>query len=143
MSKISIYTDGACKGNPGVGGWGAVLMCGPHTKEIYGGEPNTTNNRMEVTAVIKALHALKKPCNVILHSDSKYVVDGASKWLSGWFENNWRTAKGSPIKNLDLWVELFEVSNKHSIEWAWVKGHSGNAGNDLADQLANKGILSI
>jgi ribonuclease HI len=138
---IEIYTDGACKGNPGVGGWGALLKSGPHTREIFGGEPLTTNNRMELTAVIRALEALKKPSRVRLHTDSKYVQQGISSWIHQWKKRGWRTADKKPVKNEDLWRELDEVAAKHEIEWLWVRGHAGHDGNERADELANRGCL--
>jgi ribonuclease HI len=136
---IEIYTDGACKGNPGVGGWGALLKSGPHTREIFGGEPLTTNNRMELTAVIRALEALKKPSHVRLHTDSKYVQQGISSWIHQWKKRGWRTADKKPVKNEDLWRELDEIAAKHEIEWLWVRGHAGHDGNERADELANRG----
>jgi ribonuclease HI len=136
---IDIYTDGACKGNPGVGGWGALLKSGPHTREIFGGEALTTNNRMELTAVIRALEALKKPSHVRLHTDSKYVQQGISSWIHQWKKRGWRTADKKPVKNEDLWRELDEIAAKHEIEWLWVRGHAGHDGNERADELANRG----
>jgi ribonuclease HI len=140
---IEIYTDGACKGNPGVGGWGALLKSGEHTKEIFGGEALTTNNRMELTAVIRALEALKKPSHVRLHTDSKYVQQGISSWIHQWKKRGWRTADRKPVKNEDLWRELDELAGKHRIEWLWVRGHAGHDGNERADELANRGCASI
>lgn len=137
---VIIYTDGACRGNPGPGGWGAVLSYKGTTKELYGGERETTNNRMELTAVISALEALTKPCNVQLHSDSKYVLQGITEWLENWKKRGWKTANKSAVKNEDLWRRLDAARERHQIEWQWVKGHSGNNGNDRADQLANLGI---
>lgn len=136
---IEIYTDGACKGNPGVGGWGALLKSGPHTRELFGGEALTTNNRMELTAVIRALEALKKPSHVRLHTDSKYVQQGISSWIHQWKKRGWRTADKKPVKNEDLWRELDEIAAKHEIEWLWVRGHAGHDGNERADELANRG----
>jgi len=140
MNSVEIYTDGACRGNPGDGGWGVHLTFGPHKKELSGGELNTTNNRMELTAVIKGLQSLRRPCDVKIYSDSKYVLDGISTHISKWKKNNWRTAAKKPVKNVDLWKELDLALDKHNIQWLWVKGHSGDIGNDLADNLANKGI---
>jgi len=140
---IEIYTDGACKGNPGVGGWGALLRSGKHTREIFGGEALTTNNRMELTAVIRALEALKRPSHVRLHTDSKYVQQGISSWIHRWKKRGWRTADKKPVKNEDLWRELDEAASKHEIEWIWVRGHSGHDGNERADELANRGCASV
>jgi ribonuclease HI len=140
---VEIYTDGACKGNPGVGGWGALLRSGTRAREIYGGEVATTNNRMELMAVIRALEALKKPCRVRLHTDSQYVQLGISKWIHSWKKNGWRTAEKKPVKNADLWRELDELAATHEIEWLWVKGHAGHDGNERADELANLGAASI
>ncbi|MFN3545326.1 MAG: ribonuclease HI [Thiobacillus sp.] len=138
---ILIYTDGACKGNPGAGGWGALLVSGAHRKEISGGEANTTNNRMEMTAVIRALEALKRPSKVEVHTDSQYVQKGVSEWMAGWKRRNWRTADGKPVKNQDLWLQLDALSQLHQIEWKWVRGHAGHPENERADQLANQGVL--
>ena len=140
---IHIYTDGACKGNPGPGGWGAVLEYGGTEREMFGGESATTNNRMELTAVIEALTALKRPCRVILHTDSTYVMKGITEWISGWKARGWKTAAKAPVKNVDLWKKLEEVVRTHDIEWIWVKGHAGHVGNERADALANKGVESI
>jgi ribonuclease HI len=140
---INIYTDGACKGNPGPGGWGAVLECDGTEKEIYGGERATTNNRMELTAVIEALTALKRPCRVVLHTDSQYVQKGITEWLRNWKARGWRTAAKEPVKNVDLWKKLDEAVQAHEIRWVWVKGHSGHDGNERADALANKGVASL
>lgn len=142
MSQVEIYTDGACKGNPGLGGWGAFLKSGAHEKELFGGEPNTTNNRMELLAVIRALEALTKPCNVVLWTDSQYVQKGISEWIHGWKARGWKTAAKEPVKNADLWQALDAVSQKHNIDWRWVKGHAGHPGNERADQLANRGVES-
>jgi ribonuclease HI len=139
LEIINIYTDGACKGNPGVGGWGALLQSGPHTRELFGGEALTTNNRMELTAVIRALEALKKPSHVRLHTDSKYVQQGISSWIHQWKKRGWRTADKKPVKNEDLWRELDELAARHEIEWLWVRGHAGHDGNERADELANRG----
>jgi ribonuclease HI len=140
---VLIYTDGACKGNPGPGGWGAWLKSGDHEKELYGGEPLTTNNRMELTAVIEALTALKKPCAVILYTDSQYVRKGITEWIHNWKSRGWKTAGKEPVKNADLWQSLDEVSKGHRIEWRWVKGHAGDPGNERADSLANAGAAAF
>jgi ribonuclease HI len=144
MNKIIIYTDGACKGNPGPGGWGAILRSTGHVeKELFGGERLTTNNRMEMTAVIEALSALKRPCEISLYIDSKYVLQGITEWLPGWKAKGWKTAAKQPVKNVDLWQKLDALVNTggHTIEWCWVKGHAGDPGNERADALANKGVL--
>jgi len=138
---IYIYSDGACKGNPGAGGWGALLVTGGHRKEICGGEANTTNNRMEMTAVIRALESLKRPSTVEVHTDSQYVQKGISEWMAGWKRRNWRTADGKPVKNQDLWLQLDALSQLHRIEWKWVRGHNGHPENERADALANQGVL--
>ncbi len=143
MSVIEIYTDGACKGNPGPGGWGAWLRFGDHEKELFGGENDTTNNRMELLAAIEALAALKRPSAVKLHTDSKYLKDGIQSWIANWKKNGWKTAAKKPVKNSDLWKRLDELVALHDISWAWVKGHSGNFGNEKADDLANKGVEKI
>ncbi len=142
VNQIEIYTDGACKGNPGPGGWGVLLKAGATEKELYGGEPETTNNRMELMAVIMALEALKRPCAVLLHVDSQYVLKGMTEWLPGWKAKGWRTASKQPVKNVDLWQRLDALVNQrgHHIEWRWVKGHDGDPGNERADQLANQGV---
>jgi len=141
--KILIYTDGACLGNPGAGGWGAVLIYGEHQKEISGCEAQTTNNRMELMAIIQALRALKRSSKVVIFTDSKYALDGITKWIKSWKQNGWRTANRKLVKNSDLWQELdFEVA-KHQIEWQWVKGHAGDFFNELADKLANKQARSV
>jgi ribonuclease HI len=137
---VEIYTDGACKGNPGPGGWGAWLKSGTHEKELFGGEVATTNNRMELTAVIQALSALKQHCNVVLHTDSQYVRNGITEWLPNWIRRGWKTADNKPVKNDDLWRRLAEQAARHRVDWRWVKGHSGHAGNDRADELANRGV---
>ncbi len=143
MTEVEIYTDGACRGNPGPGGWGVWMVSGPHEKELFGGELNTTNNRMELTAVITALRALRRPCRVILHTDSQYVQKGISEWIVGWKARGWRTADKKPVKNADLWQELDEATRRHDIQWRWVKGHAGHEGNERADRLANKGVDSV
>ena len=135
-----IYTDGACRGNPGPGGWGAVLMSKGTEKELWGGERLTTNNRMELMAAIRALEALKKPCTVELHTDSKYVQQGISEWIRGWKARGWMTADKKPVKNEDLWRRLDEARNRHTVTWKWVKGHAGHELNERADQLANRGL---
>ncbi len=143
MNKIVIYTDGACKGNPGPGGWGVLLRSSGHVeKELFGGELTTTNNRMELTAVIEALLALKRPCDVMLFIDSKYVLQGATEWLAGWKARGWKTASKAPVKNVDLWEKLDALlaTGGHKIAWSWVKGHAGDPGNERADALANKGV---
>ena len=143
MQKITLYTDGACKGNPGIGGWGALLIYKGHEKTLYGGEADTTNNRMELMAVIEGLSALKRPCEVDVYTDSRYVQQGISEWLAGWKRNGWKTAAKKPVKNADLWQMLDEVNQKHKVSWHWVKGHAGHAGNERADELANLGITSL
>ncbi len=136
---IRIWTDGACSGNPGPGGWGAVIRWKDEVKEIFGGEAATTNNRMELMAVIEALSALKRPARVILHVDSTYVRDGLTKWISGWKQNGWKTAEKKPVKNQDLWMRLDEAASRHHITWIWVRGHAGDEGNERADLLARLG----
>ena len=138
--RIVIYTDGACSGNPGPGGWGAILMSGHHRKELNGGEANTTNNRMELMAAIAALEALKKPSAVELHTDSKYLKDGINKWIHGWRRNGWKTADKKPVKNVELWQRLDEARSRHEIDWRWVKGHAGEVENERADELAREGM---
>lgn len=138
--EITIYTDGACSGNPGPGGWGAILMSGEHRKELCGGERETTNNRMELLAAIEALDALKRPSNVVLHTDSTYVKDGITKWIHGWRRNGWRTAAKKPVKNAELWQRLDEATRRHDVEWRWVKGHAGHPENERADELARSGV---
>ena len=139
-NRVIIHTDGACSGNPGPGGWGAVLQYGGTVKELKGGAPLTTNNQMELTAAIEALTALKRPVDVELHTDSIYVMDGISKWIHGWKKNGWRTADKKPVKNLELWQALDAAVGKHKIDWHWVKGHNGDEMNERADQLANEGM---
>jgi ribonuclease HI len=136
VTEVEIFTDGACKGNPGPGGWGAIVRSGAHEREMSGGEAETTNNRMELLAAIRALQALKRPCAVTLHTDSIYVKDGITKWIHGWQKNGWRTADRKPVKNAELWQELLEATRRHRIDWRWVKGHSGHPKNDRADALA-------
>jgi ribonuclease HI len=136
LPAVEIYTDGACRGNPGPGGWGALIRAGTRELELSGGEPLTTNNRMELAAAINSLRALKKPCRVSLHTDSIYVRDGITKWIQGWRRNGWRTADRKPVKNADLWQELLDAVGSHQIEWRWVKGHSGHPENDRVDALA-------
>jgi ribonuclease HI len=140
---VEIYTDGACKGNPGVGGWGAILRAGGKEKEIFGGEVNTTNNRMEMTAVIEALRALTRPSEVVLHTDSQYVQKGISEWIHGWKRNGWRTSDKKPVKNADLWQTLDQLAAAHRIDWRWVRGHDGHPENERADELANRGVESM
>ena len=140
MSKVEIFTDGACRGNPGPGGWGVVLRCEAREKSLYGGEAHTTNNRMELQAAIEGLAALTKPCEVVLTTDSEYVRQGITRWLAGWKGNGWKTSARKPVKNADLWRALDEQAQRHQIHWRWVKGHSGHRENDMADLLANKAI---
>jgi len=139
-SKVVIYTDGACRGNPGPGGWGAVLGFQQQRKTLKGYDPETTNNRMELTAVIEALRALKRPCKIEVNTDSKYVMQGINEWMLNWKSNGWKTAAKKPVKNVDLWQQLDDAAERHDIDWRWVKGHSGVEGNELADQLANLAI---
>ncbi|ODT13587.1 MAG: ribonuclease HI [Kaistia sp. SCN 65-12] len=138
--RIAIWTDGACSGNPGPGGWGAVLIAGEHEKDLKGGEPDTTNNRMELTAAIEALDALKRPSVVDLHTDSQYVKGGITGWIHGWKRNGWKTADKKPVKNVDLWQRLDTALQRHKVTWHWVKGHAGNEENERADQLAREGM---
>ena len=137
---MEIWTDGACSGNPGPGGWGALLTYGDHRRELCGGEAETTNNRMELMGAIEALRALKRPQQVILHTDSVYVKQGISSWIEGWQRKNWRTAAGKPVKNQDLWQALLEAAAPHKVDWRWVKGHAGDPGNERADELARQGL---
>ncbi|MBR7621150.1 ribonuclease HI [Phenylobacterium sp. 20VBR1] len=139
-TKVVIYTDGACSGNPGPGGWGALLISGGHRKDICGGEPDTTNNRMEMMAAIQALEALIKPCHVELHTDSTYVMKGISEWIHGWKKRGWKTADKKPVKNEDLWRRLDTARDRHTVDWRWVKGHAGHELNEHADFLAGKGL---
>ena len=143
MKEVIIYTDGACRGNPGLGGWGVLMQYHNENKELYGGEKNTTNNKMELSAVIQGLGALKEPCQVKLFTDSKYVMDGINSWIHNWKKNDWKTANKKPVKNKELWVELDQLVQKHKISWNWVKGHSGDPGNERADELANLGIEDL
>jgi len=143
MKIVEIYTDGACRGNPGPGGWGVWLQYENLEKELYGGDNETTNNRMELMAAIQALEALTQPCSVKLYTDSKYVLQGITEWMDNWKKRGWKTAAKKPVKNEDLWRRLDEAIQKHTINWSWVKGHSGNIGNEKADELANKGIDTL
>ncbi|WP_434777632.1 ribonuclease HI [Neisseria sp. Ec49-e6-T10] len=140
---VTLYTDGACKGNPGIGGWGALLVYKGHEKPLYGGEPETTNNRMELMAVLQGLTTLKRPCTVEVYTDSKYVQQGITTWIHDWKKRGWKTANKQPVKNADLWLALDEACQAHQISWHWVKGHAGHAGNERADQLANMGVASL
>lgn len=143
MKKIIIYTDGACKGNPGPGGWGVSLEYNGRKKTMHGGEPQTTNNRMEMMAAISALETLREACEITLFTDSKYVMQGLTEWLPGWKARGWKTASKQPVKNQDLWERLDVAVQRHKIDWRWVKGHAGDPGNELADQLANQGIVDM
>ncbi|GAA5083721.1 MULTISPECIES: ribonuclease HI [Paenalcaligenes] len=143
MKEVLIWTDGACKGNPGAGGWGALLKYGRHTKEIYGGEPETTNNRMEIMAVIQALQLLKEPCLVHIYTDSQYVQKAMTEWLPGWKAKGWRNASKKPVKNADLWQQLDALCQQHQLQWHWVRGHAGDHGNERADALANLGVEQL
>ena len=144
VARVEIFTDGACSGNPGIGGWGAILRYKDTQKELSGGEIATTNNRMELTAVIEALRALKRPCNISLYTDSKYVMSGITEWLENWKNNNWRTSnKKSDVKNIDLWQQLDELCSKHEIRWIWVKGHNGHAENERCDFLARSEVAKL
>lgn len=140
MEEVDIYTDGACSGNPGPGGWGAILRSGMHEKEIWGGEPATTNNRMELMAVIRALNSLKRPVQARVHTDSQYVQKGISEWIHGWKARGWKTAAKGPVKNADLWRELDAAAGRHQVKWLWVRGHSGHPENERADELARRGV---
>ena len=140
MNEVTIYTDGACSGNPGPGGWGALLQLGEHERELKGGEGNTTNNRMELTAAVAALETLKRTCKVHLHTDSTYLRDGMTSWIHNWKRNGWRTTAKKPVKNVDLWLRLDEAIQSHDIEWHWIKGHAGDPGNEAADALARQGL---
>jgi ribonuclease HI len=141
--RVVIHADGACRGNPGPGGWGAILSFGDHEKEIFGGEPATTNNRMELTAVIRALESLKEPCEINVYTDSQYVQKGISEWMPSWKRRGWRTADKKPVKNVDLWQKLDALAGAHSVRWHWVRGHAGHDGNERADVLANRGVDSL
>ncbi len=141
--QVTIYTDGACKGNPGPGGWGAWLSSGGHEKELFGGEAGTTNNRMELTAVIEALASLKRNCEVAIYTDSQYVRKGITEWITGWKQRGWKTADNKPVKNIDLWQRLDALQALHRVDWHWVKGHAGDPGNERADELANRGCASV
>ena len=143
MKQLEIFTDGACKGNPGPGGWGAVIRYGKHEKEISGGDPDTTNNRMELSAIIQALKILIEPCEVKLHTDSRYVIDGITKWIHGWQRNGWKNASKQPVSNIDLWHDLIEATARHQVEWIWVKGHNGHPENERADRLASDAAEAI
>lgn len=139
QTVLEIWTDGACKGNPGPGGWGVLMRYGEHSRELYGGEPLTTNNRMELTAVIEALSAVKRPVPIVLHLDSSYVKNGITDWVHNWKRRGWRTGEGKPVKNVELWQALDKLAASHTIDWRWVKGHAGDPGNERADELANLG----
>ena len=141
--EVVIYTDGACKGNPGPGGWGAWMRYGDHERELFGGELQTTNNRMELMAVIQALTALSRPCDVTIHTDSEYVRKGITEWIHGWKQRGWKTADKKPVKNQELWQRLEALSNLHRVTWRWVRGHAGDPGNERADALANRGCATV
>jgi ribonuclease HI len=143
MKTVNIYTDGACRGNPGIGGWGVYIEYGETIKELYGGDELTTNNKMELTAAIKGLEALNTKCQVNLITDSKYVMDGINGWINGWKKNNWKNSQKKDVKNKDLWIQLDKLNSRHEVKWSWVKGHSGHFQNEKADQLANKGIDTL
>jgi ribonuclease HI len=143
LKKIELFTDGACKGNPGPGGWGALLRFDAIEKSIYGGEPDTTNNRMELMAAIEGLAALKEPCEVRLTTDSQYVLKGVTEWIKGWKRNGWKTSAKQPVKNADLWQRLDEQNQRHKVDWIWVRGHTGHRENEIADSLANRGIEEL
>ena len=140
MKTVEIFTDGACSGNPGPGGWGALMRYNGQVRELSGGEAETTNNRMELTAAVEALNALKEPCTVELHTDSKYVMDGISSWIHGWKRNGWKTADRKPVKNAELWQKLDEANRRHKVKWHWVRGHAGHVENERADELARAGM---
>ena len=140
MKTVIIYTDGACRGNPGPGGWGVLIKYREHSKEMYGGDASTTNNKMELTAAIEALKEIKEPCEIILYTDSKYVLKGIEEWIHNWKKRGWKGTNRKPVKNIELWKKLDELRDKHTIKWNWVKGHSGDPGNETADMLANRGI---
>ena len=140
---VSLYTDGACKGNPGKGGWGVLMRYGSHEKELFGGEAHTTNNRMELTAIIQGLAALKRPCAVVIYTDSQYVKNGMEQWIHGWKKNGWKTSSKQPVKNEDLWQQLDRLAAQHQIQWQWVRGHAGHTENERADALANQGVASV
>jgi len=140
---VRIFTDGACSGNPGPGGWGAILSYRGRRKELYGGAPDTTNNRMELTAAIRALEALKRPSAVDVYTDSQYVRGGITEWLAGWLKNGWKTSAKKPVKNADLWQELHQLTQRHDVDWHWVKGHAGHAENERADELARQGVAEV
>jgi ribonuclease HI len=141
--QVVVYTDGACKGNPGPGGWGALLRWGDHEKELFGGDPHTTNNRMELTAVIEALTALRRGCQVAVYTDSEYVKNGITSWIHNWKKRGWRTADNKPVKNAELWQRLEVLAASHDVRWHWVRGHDGHPGNERADELANRGASSV
>lgn len=143
MSQVTLYTDGACKGNPGPGGWGVVLRYGDHEKHLWGGEPGTTNNRMELRAAIEGLAALRRQCEVAIYTDSQYVRNGINQWMANWKRNGWKTSARKPVKNAELWQRLDELVQSHRIQWHWVRGHSGNDGNEQADALANRGAAEV
>jgi len=143
LQHVEIATDGACKGNPGKGGWGVVLRMGSTEKELSGGEAHTTNNRMEMMAAIQGLKALTRPCRVTLHTDSRYVMDGLTKWIHGWMKNGWKTADKKPVKNADLWQELLAAAKPHQVKWVWVKGHAGHPDNERADKLASDAAIGM
>lgn len=140
--RVEIFTDGACKGNPGPGGWGVILRMGKHEKELSGSDPATTNNRMEMTGAIRGLNALIEPCDVVLHTDSRYVIDGITKWVHGWKKKGWINASKQPVRNSDLWHDLIEAAQPHNVEWVWVKGHDGHPENERADKLASDAALT-
>lgn len=142
MKQVEVFTDGACKGNPGPGGWGAILRMGRHEKELFGSDPQTTNNRMEMTAVIRGLNALTEPCEVTLYTDSKYVIDGITKWVHGWKKKGWINASKQPVRNADLWHELIEATARHKMAWEWVRGHAGHPENERADRLASDAAVA-